>query len=393
MKISILTGKFGMGHMTAAKAMEEHIRESCPETEVEITDWFDYISPKFARQYYNLFEVIVRKGFLLYNTRYRLLEDRKTDQRPELYHYFSRHFKQYVEEKKPDIIISTLPLCSQVVSLYKEKTGALIPLITCVTDITGHSEWINRNTDFYMVGSYTVKEQFIEKGVAPDKIYETGIPVRSGFIKNKVFGKDPYINNRKKLLVMGGGLGLLPENKEFYNGLECLSDVETTIITGKNNHIYQELSANYQNLRVLGYVNNVYDYMKQADAVITKPGGVTTFEAISSEVPILAVKPYLQQEIYNAGYIQSMNIGKVIDINDRECLQEIKDILDHGQLEVYRGNILKIKSRLQDNLAILMELLEEKVMFNLKKDNSTFVAVKNQAAEEGKADEKVSFNI
>ena len=79
MRISILTGKFGMGHMITAKAIKEHIHKCKGEADVEIIDWFDYISPRMAERYYSFFELMVKKGFRLYNTRYRLMENMKTD--------------------------------------------------------------------------------------------------------------------------------------------------------------------------------------------------------------------------------------------------------------------------------------------------------------------------
>ncbi|BCJ93186.1 UDP-N-acetylglucosamine--N-acetylmuramyl-(pentape ptide) pyrophosphoryl-UDP N-acetylglucosamine transferase [Anaerocolumna cellulosilytica] len=390
MKINILTGRFGMGHITVAKAIKEHIKNSCPNVEVEVIDWFDYISPKLAQQYYIFFELIVNKGFRLYNTRYRLLENMKTDQKPELYGFFKWHFKKYIQERKPDMIISTLPLCSQLASMYKEKSGSATPLITCVTDITGHSEWINKNTDYYMVGSYIVRDKFIKKGVSPYKIYETGIPVRAGFNQNEKF-TDSNHYGRRQILLMGGGLGILPAENEFYQDLEGLSNVDITVITGKNDILFQQLAGKYRNITVLGYVHNVYDYMKQADVVITKPGGVTTFEAIHAELPILSLTPFLQQEIHNAAYIEVMNIGKVIDMKGKEFIQEIRSILEEGHLEEYKNNILKIKSGLKENMEFLTQLIEAYTIDNI--NNTTCFCSDADKRMEALINEKISFNL
>lgn len=381
MKVSILTGKFGMGHMTVAMAIEEHIKFSCLNADVKVIDWFDYISPKLAGQYYHIFKIIVNKGSRFYNTRYRLLENWKTDQKPELCSFFMQHIKKYIEDEQPDIIISTLPLCSQLVSLYKKKTGSSIPLITCVTDITAHSEWVNKNTDIYMVGSESVRKRFIVKGVSPDKIFATGIPVRLGFIHKVPDADKSSLIYRKKILIMGGGLGMLPADEAFYKDLESLPNIEITIITGKNEHLFQQLSEKYNKMNILGYVDNVYDYMNEADVLITKPGGSTIFEAIYSEVPILVLNPYLQQEKYNAKYIQSMNIGKVIDINNTDCIEVIKEILKQEHLQVYKSNILKIKSRLEFNPVTLARLLVKTIITNGRMDWRVTEAAEYQVSE------------
>lgn len=370
MRISILTGRFGMGHMITAKAIMEHIQNCGVEAEVEVIDWFDYISPRMAERYYSFFELMVKKGFKIYNTRYRLMENMKTDQKPELYRYFNRYFERYLEESKSDVIISTLPLCSQIVSTYREKTGSTIPLITCVTDITGHSEWINKNTDIYLVGSYTVREKFIKKGVLPNKIFVTGIPVRPEFMMRPQHRRENDINSKKTILLMGGGLGMLPLDDDFYQDLDNLPNIKFTVITGKNHSLYNSLRGKYRNIQVLGYVNNIFDYMVGADAIITKPGGVTTFEAIFAELPILALTPLLQQEKYNAQFIQEMKIGTVINLEHKFKASEITELLQQDQLEFYKDNIRKIKSSL--NINLLYDVLNEVCMMNCNNESRDY---------------------
>ena len=42
---------------------------------------------------------------------------------------------------------------------------------------------------------------------------------------------------------MGGGLGLLPKKERFYEELNALGDVETTIIAGRNEKLHQRLAG------------------------------------------------------------------------------------------------------------------------------------------------------
>jgi UDP-N-acetylglucosamine:LPS N-acetylglucosamine transferase len=390
MKICILTGKFGMGHLSASMALKQQIEDSSLNAEVEVIDWLQYVSPRLAEKYYLFFTLLVNKGSGLYNTRYRFLENKKTDQKPELSHYFLWCFSKFMEEKKPDLIISTVPICSQIVSRYKERYACAIPLVTCVTDITGHSEWISKNTELYLVGSRTVREKFLMKGVPAEKIHETGIPVRSEFISS--VNEKGYENHcKKKLLIMGGGLGILPENPQFYEKLSFLPNTDITLITGKNTKLLQHLSGKYPNIRVLGFVNNIYDYMKQADAIITKPGGISTFEAIQAEVPILAIKPFLQQEIYNAQYIEEMQLGTVIDVSSSNCIEDITSLLETRQLNLYRNNIRKLKRHLE--YGHITSLLTEALIQSSYSANYSYLNMYKLKREGHVKHEKISFNL
>lgn len=333
-----------MGHYAAAEAIMQQIKSDDIPADVEIVDWFEYISPRQADRLYRFYILIANKGGSLYNRRYVFLENRKTDRKPELSHYFMPHFIKFLEKKKPDLIISTLPFCSQLTSLYTDIYGNEIPLISCVTDISGHSEWINKNTGLYLVGSNSVKERFIQKGVNPEKIIVTGIPVRKEF-KNLPEIKTDHRDNKINLLLMGGGLGLLPEDMQFYQMLAGLPQVNITIITGKNLRLYQELYGKYRSFTVKGYVNNVYDYMRQADAIISKPGGITVFESIYSGLPILALKPYLQQEINNAKFIKEMQLGSILNDNPRE--EQVMKFLRIKRLNYHKKRINEFKNTLE----------------------------------------------
>jgi processive 1,2-diacylglycerol beta-glucosyltransferase len=53
-------------------------------------------------------------------------------------------------------------------------------------------------------------------------------------------------------------------------------------------------------------VDHVHELMAAADLLITKPGGLTTSEALASELPMLLYKPLPGQEYDNAEYLTRM---------------------------------------------------------------------------------------
>ena len=65
---------------------------------------------------------------------------------------------ELIHHSRPDAVIATHPLCAQLVSRLKGEWGLDLPLLTCVTDVTSHPEWINQNTDCYLVPSRQVLE-------------------------------------------------------------------------------------------------------------------------------------------------------------------------------------------------------------------------------------------
>ena len=51
------------------------------------------------------------------------------------------------------------------------------------------------------------------------------------------------------------------------------------------------------------FVDNVYDYMHAADVLVTKPGGLTTAEALVARIPMVLSKPLPGQEERNARFL------------------------------------------------------------------------------------------
>ena len=73
MNILILTGKFGMGHQSAALALEEHIRSAFPQAQVRVADLVEETFPGKSRGIYKMFAMVARHGGPVFNRLYRFL--------------------------------------------------------------------------------------------------------------------------------------------------------------------------------------------------------------------------------------------------------------------------------------------------------------------------------
>ena len=208
------------------------------------------------------------------------------------------------------------------------------------------------------MGSHDIKAGLVAKGVDRRRILVTGIPVRLEF-KSSAHRRP---GERRRLLVMGGGLGLMPRKDSFYEALDALPGVDTTIITGHNQKLYDRLAGKWPHIQVVGFTDRVYDYMADADLVLTKPGGITMFEAIFSELPMLAWEPFLEQEKRNADFLVRRGLGRVAAKEPEECLAAIRDLLyDDKALADIRANMRAMKARLaEESVAHIFSALAAK---------------------------------
>lgn len=365
MNILILTGKFGMGHWSAAQSLRQQLQSGNANALVEVVDFPAYALPNLSGILYKCFNLLVSHGRHLFNTYYRLMGKGHTDMHPIFERMFLNRLAEMFEQRRPDVVIATHPLCAQLVSRYKERSGEGIKtgteeirthnptLITCVTDVSSHPEWINRNTDCYLVPSGEIRQSLAEKGVDPDLVCVTGIPVREEFRHLTHCGE----GKTRELLIMGGGLGLLPRDSAFYEALNKIPNTHTTIITGHNRKLYKHLRGKWGNIQVEGYTGQVWDYMARADLIVSKPGGITLFEAIFARVPILSWPPTLQNERNNARWMVEKQIGWVA--GSANCAEEIEEILlDRKRLSDAAYHMECLRRQLQaDNMGRMMEAM------------------------------------
>lgn len=345
MRVLILTGKFGLGHYSASLSLRQQLTAAFPNAQVEVEDFFAYALPGASEGLYKAFQLLVTRGSALYNAFYRLTENGKGNALPVWAAPLVERMADLLRQRRPDGVIATHPLCAQLVSRCEEEFPLDIPLVTCVTDVTAHSEWLCDRSEMYLVPAPQVRDAFVEKGVPEERLRVTGIPVKEEF-KLPPRREDSV---ERRLLIMGGGLGLLPRNSTFYEKLDALPHVKTTLITGGNQKLFHRLSGRYRNIQVLGFTNRVYDHMASAHLMLTKPGGITLFEAIFSQLPILAWEPFLEQERHNAQFLTRQGIGRVAPQEPEECLEAIQDLLyDSAALGEMSRRMADLQGELED---------------------------------------------
>ncbi|QZY56389.1 MGDG synthase family glycosyltransferase [Crassaminicella profunda] len=349
--VLVLTANFGSGHVTVAKAIKEQLAVYNNRLNIKVIDIFEILSPHLNNELYKGYEVLIKKTHNIYNYFYRKKSNKEIGMDKIIYKIYLSKIAKYIQKLNPKFIVSTFPVCSGFVSMYKGKYKSTLPLITCMTDVVDHCEWIYPNTDKYLVPTNKIKEQFIYKGIHKDKIYVTGIPVRKDFLdkyENEKIRRTLNIKDSEfVLLMMGGGLGLLPKDKELYEWLDSLENVKTIIVTGTNKKQYRDLvqNLNLKNTIVKGFTNEVAGLMKHADLLITKAGGVSIFEAIHSELPMIVYEPILAQEIENGKFIENSGIGEIIK-NTKELKEKVNTFIKNREKRTQlKMNIKRIKQQ------------------------------------------------
>ncbi len=226
--------------------------------------------------------------------------------RPETREFFQKRCIGYCaeifERWCPHVVVSVHPLTQHIFArvLRELKLADRIPLVSVVTDpyYGFWKGWACDDVTLYLVASEEAQRQLIDYGISPARIKISGMPVHHKFAypgeeaaqaARRALGLDP---EKFTVFVNAGweGGGNIPQIfRELVRGQ---LDVQAIFLAGRN----EELRADAESIadsagfpvKVIGYSEHVEQLMGAANVMISKLGGLTTFEAFACRLPIIA---------------------------------------------------------------------------------------------------------
>ena len=156
------------------------------------------------------------------------------------------------------------------------------------------------------------------------RVHTTGIPIAAKFSERpdlrEARRKLGVRDDLSTLLVLGGGFGMGPVAGILTALDRVQAAFQVLVVAGRNNDLRRALAArDYQHpTRVLGYVTNMHEMMSVSDLIITKPGGLTTSEALAMGKPLFILNPIPGQEAANSDFL--LERGAAAKVNRLEDL-------------------------------------------------------------------------
>ena len=371
MKILILSAATGGGHLRASHALQGYIAEHAPGSDVTVVDALKSISSVLDKTVCDGYHFLATKTPKVFGQLYR-----KTNEESilsTLVSRFSSVFSQklipLMEQQKPDIIISTHPFATEMVSHLKRTGVVRAPLICLMTDYGPHRAWIADNVDAYVVSTQDMVPEMVGMGVQEEKIYPFGIPVPNVFFSGgdkpallQKLGLEPGLPT---ILIMAGSFGVTNILKIYRQLVRLDADFQVVVITGRNEKLHsafaQEIKDSPKKTKLVYFTNEVENYMHASDLLITKPGGLTVTEALACSIPLAVFDAIPGQEEDNANFLLTHNMAVKLE-PDADCAETIRSLLENSQeLDSMRTSCAEFdKSKSAKNILALMRELYEK---------------------------------
>lgn len=323
MKVIIFYAKYGGGHLSAARSIENCIKTNYNGIEVELIDFMEYVNKEFNKITTKAYAEMAKKAPKAYGSIYW-----KSEKGP-LAHIsttsnklLSIRLHKLLQDKAPDLIICTHPFASQMCGYLTKHHKLNTQTATILTDFASHDQWLvyNEYINKLFVANQEMKETLISKGIPSNKVFVTGIPISDRFLinydKSSIFLDFNLSPNKKTVLFFGGGefgLGKSYTLKVFETFVKNSADLQIIAISGKNQKLkeaFENIVIKYNkeaNVHIFEYTNMVPELMSISNLVVTKPGGLTTSESLASGLPIVVINPIPGQEEENATYLVKHN--------------------------------------------------------------------------------------
>jgi processive 1,2-diacylglycerol beta-glucosyltransferase len=340
MRILIATITAGGGHLAAAAALDEAWRGSRPADVVERIDLLKFFSPLHRKIHADGYVKLVERapelwGMVFKSTDHPVAARRLNRIKRVIPSNSRARFERYVKHFRPDLVLCTHYLPVELLGHLRNRNArprrqphhpkATNPFVaSVVTDFEAHALWMDSGVDLYCVAAEETKARLVARGADAENVIATGIPISAKFSAKpdgkgvrKQFG---WRDDLPVLLVLSGGFGMGPVAEILTELDKVREPFQTIVVTGRNEELRRELAAHDRKhpTHVLGFAANMHELMAVADLIVSKPGGLTSSEALALGRPLFILNPIPGQEAANSDFL--LERGAAAKVNRVEDL-------------------------------------------------------------------------
>lgn len=378
-RILITYATYGSGHLAVAKYIEDYFKKENEEFEILSVDLLKYSIPVIGEISRVVNDTMVLKFPLVCEMYFAFSNNKLASDGVlgiNMTMFDNKKLKKLIKDFNPDITISTHFYGSTLIARMNKLEQISSKLITIVTDYKAHELWLKnyKSEDAIIVPSIEAKRDTLKKcpEISSKIIKNFGIPIfnrMSNRLDYNQLLKKYKIKNNKPIITFFCGSSYSVSNSFLYFKKLVKSNPKAYIfyITGNAKDLKEKAEKlvkkyNCKNIKVLGYVNNVPEYMAISDFIITKPGGIIVNECVYFGKPMLLINGSAGQEKDNYKYL--VRKGFAVRANSLFTFSKnLNHLIEHKEIvDMMKNNILNYENKeaIQKLYNLVKKLLKDK---------------------------------
>ena len=288
-RVLILTASVGAGHELPAQALAAQFAREAPTSTVVIEDGLDYLGPLVATVTHRAPRVVFFRSEWIWDAGYWLFArfpPTRWISKATLYRAERLRLRDLVARTRPDVIISTWPITTEILARMRRAGDVSVPLVATITDISALQFWAAPGVDLHLV-SYPDSAAEVRRIAGP----ATRVVCVHGMARPEFLEPRSRADARTALglpaegaivLVSGGGWGVGDVDGAVDVALSVPRVELVVCLCGRNRELAEalrrRLGANPR-IRVEDFTEQISDYMAAANALVHSTGGNTIIEA------------------------------------------------------------------------------------------------------------------
>lgn len=334
-KILLFSVSAGGGHNSAAKAVKDALEKY--DCDVTIVDSLKLVSPALNKIISGGYEKSAKYAPKTWGSIYKLSSGGKTRKKNLdvlMRQVMGKKALELVQNNKPDAIVCTHPFPIMALVKYKEMGIVNLPIVSILTDYTAHSSYIQKNIDAFVVGDEDVSYILRNAGIDEEKIHAFGIPVNEDFLSTSridAVKSELQLQDKFTVLLMGGSFGAGDIKESMLELINSPYDFQIIVITGRDlllkvklEKMISKVTTN-KTIRIIGFTKDMPELLTIGDLLVTKPGGLTSTEAILKGIPMIIPYYIPGQEAENVDFL--LNNGLALKTSKNYTLSALIEIL------------------------------------------------------------------
>ena len=287
-RVLILTASVGEGHDLPARTLAAQLEAEAPGTEVVIADGLVAMGREFVLINEGGASVVFYRFQWVWDAAFWLSSGFGPTRRAVkalVRGLGSRGLLRLVRRVEPDVVVSVYPLTTEVLGGLRRHGRLAVPAVGAITDLASMHYWAAPGIDLHLViHPDAIAEVREVAGAAADVQVVHGL-TRPEFTEPR----DPAAARAeldlpaegKIVLVSGGGWGVGDLESAADEAL-ALDVVVVACLCGRNDELRSRLERRYADesrVRVIGFTEQMSEWLAAADALIHSTGGLTVLEA------------------------------------------------------------------------------------------------------------------